>query len=92
MVLLCGHSEHTGATDLPGAQSLEERVGVVGRFDDFTILDGDPLTLKALQHLGQTERFHDPALCRISNYTVVIHYDRSVHEDGAQVQLSCPTR
>jgi hypothetical protein len=72
-------------SDPLGAQPLEERVSVVRRFDDFAVLDGNPLAFEAPQHLGQTERFHGPTLCRIPNYTVVIHFGCSVQMDTAQV-------
>jgi hypothetical protein len=80
--LLGRHAKDTGISELLGAQALEERVGAVGRLDDFAILDGDPLALQAPKHLGQTERFHDPTLYRIPNYTVVIQLGRSVQMDN----------
>ena len=52
VLLLCGDPKHTGVTDLPGMEPFEQCVGIVGCGNDLTVLEGHPLPLKPVEHLG----------------------------------------
>jgi hypothetical protein len=52
VLLLRRNSEHAGVTNLLGTQSLEKRIGSVGRGNDLTASEGHPLTLEAAEYLG----------------------------------------
>jgi hypothetical protein len=52
VLLLGGNAEDAGIADLPRAQLLEQRISTVGRCDDLTALESDPLALKPLEYLG----------------------------------------
>jgi hypothetical protein len=52
VLLLCRNAEDAGVADALRAQLLEQRIGAVGRRNDFTALEGHPLSLKSSEYLG----------------------------------------
>jgi hypothetical protein len=73
MLLLRGNPEHAGITNLLGPQSLEERVGGVGRGNNLAASESHPLTLEAAEYLGKTQGFRSHLLLPIPNYSSAIY-------------------